>query len=136
MSTWLHQLSVPFLALVVLAATYLVAGLIYLVVMGLATGERARWFKAFSPGMLSPLGIVFGLLTVFVASGVWSDFDRAHVAVHREASSLRAVVLLSGAFPPDTRAQLQALVGRHIQEAVTQEWPAMAERRASLKIAS
>ena len=134
MSNWLHQLPVPVLALVVLGATYLVAGLIYAAVVALAAGERARWFKAFSPGMLSPLGILFGLLIVFVASQVWSDFDRAHLAVHREASALRAVVLLTGALPPDPRAHLQALVGRHIQDAVTQEWPAMAERHASLRM--
>src|SRR5262249_44953104 len=43
-----------------------------------------------------------------------------------------AVVLLSGAFPPEPRAQLQGLVGRHIQDAVTHEWPAMAGHHVTL----
>src|SRR5262249_15802655 len=119
MNDWLHNLPVPWLALVVLGITYLIAGLIYLIVMALAAGERARWFKGFSPGMLPPLGILFALLAAFVASQVWSDFEHANVAVQREASELRAVVLLTSAFPPETRAHLQALVARHIENTVT-----------------
>ena len=134
MSNWLHNLPVPWLSLVVFGTTFLIAGLIYLIVMALATDERARWFKGFSPGMLPPLGILFALLAAFVASQVWNDFEQANVAVQREASALRAVVLLTSAFPPETRAHLQALVGRHIENTVAQEWPDMAARQASLKM--
>jgi len=128
------QPAVPWLTLVVFGTTYLVAGLIYLIVMALATGERSRWFKGFSPGMLPPLGILFALLAAFVASQVWGDFEHANVAVQREASALRAVVLVTSAFPPEARAHLQALVGRHIENAMAQEWPDMAARHASLKM--
>src|SRR5262245_65606873 len=76
MSDWIHNLPVPWLSLLVFAVTFLVTGLIYVAVMALATGERARTFKAMSPGMLPPLGILFGLLIAFVASQVWGDFDR------------------------------------------------------------
>jgi hypothetical protein len=68
MSDWLHNLPVAWMALVVFGATYLVAAAIYAVVMGLAVGERARSFKAFSPGMLPPLGILFGLFVAFTAA--------------------------------------------------------------------
>src|SRR5262245_61819100 len=132
MNNWIHNLPVFWLTVLVFGATFIVAGIIYVVVMALATGERARTFKAMSSGMLPPLGILFGLLIAFVASQVWGDFDRAKLAVHREASALRAVVLLSGAFPPEPRAQLQGLVGRHIQDAVTHEWPAMAGHHVTL----
>jgi Protein of unknown function (DUF4239) len=136
MSDWLHNLPVPWLTVVVFGATCLGVGFILLVVMALATGKRARWFKGFSPGMLSPLGILFGLLIAFVASQVWSDFDRANNAVYHEASALRTVMLLTGAFPAEHGGHLQALVRRHIQETVTQEWPAMASHQASLKMTS
>ena len=61
MTDWLHDLSVLWLALVVVAATLLVTAAICLVVLGLATGERGRAFKAVSPGLLPPLGVVFAL---------------------------------------------------------------------------
>ncbi len=69
----------------------------------------------------------------FLATQVWTDQQRAHDAVDREASALRAVVLLSARFPAPTEQQLRALVGRHIQEAATVEWPAMATQSLELK---
>jgi hypothetical protein len=46
---------------------------------------------------------------------VWSDSDRANAAVDREASALRAVVVLAAAFPGVPESQLRALVRRHIE---------------------
>jgi Protein of unknown function (DUF4239) len=132
MIDWLHNLPLGWMALVVFVVTYLVAAGIYWLVMALAVGERARAFKAISPGMLPPLGIIFGLLVAFIAAQVWGDLDRAHAAVNREASALRAIVLLAASFPGEPETRLRALVHRQIEDAVTQEWPAMARRRATL----
>jgi hypothetical protein len=132
---WLYNLPVGGMALVVFGGTYLCAGVIYWVVTALAVGERARAFKGISPGMLPPLGIIFGLLVAFVAAQVWGDVERAKTAVNREASALRAVILLTGSFPGEPETRLQALVRRHITEAVTKEWPTMARQRATLTIA-
>ena len=92
---WFEHLPIGWMSLVVFAVIYLVAGGIYWLVIALAVGERARAFKAISPGMLPPLGIIFGLLVAFMAAQVWGDLDRAHAAVNREASALRAIVLLA-----------------------------------------
>jgi len=134
MSDWLHNLPVVWIALVVFGATYLVTALIYAVVMVLAAGERARAFKAVSPGMLPPLGILFGLFVAFTAAQVWNDTDRANTAVIREASALRAVVILAASFPGEPEAHLRSLIRRHIEEAATQEWPMMARHTATLTI--
>lgn len=91
---WLLNLPVVWMAVVILTALYAVAGVIYVVATRLAVGERARAFKAVSPGMLPPLAIVFALLVGFLAAQVWSDADRAGTAVNREASALRVAVLL------------------------------------------
>jgi len=94
MSDWLHNLPVLWMALVVFGVTYLIAASIYAGVNALAVGERARAFKAVSPGILSPMGIVFGLYLAFTAAQVWGDIDRANAAVNREASALSAIVIL------------------------------------------
>jgi hypothetical protein len=120
------------MALVVFAITYLVAGIVNFVVTRLAVNERAKTFKALSPGMLPPLGILFALLVGFIAVEVWSNFDRAKAAVATEASALRAIVLLAGALPEEQRTRIYGLVNRHIEEAVQREWPAMAEQSADL----
>jgi hypothetical protein len=120
------------MALVVFLATALVAMAIYVGVLALATGDRAQAFKAVLPAVLTPLAVVFGLLVGFLAAQVWSEADRASAAVIREASALRTIVVLAGSFPKEREAHIRAFVRRHIQEAVSQEWPAMARQRATL----
>ena len=132
MIEWLYNLPVVLMALTIFAVTYALAGGIYWVVARLAIDDRARAFKALSPGMLPPLGIIFGLLVAFVATQVWSDFDKARNAVASEASALRGMILLASNFSADEEASLRALVGRHINAAVREEWPAMAGKYASL----
>jgi hypothetical protein len=136
MNDWLHNLSLKWMALVIFAIVYLAAGAIFAIIMLLAKGERAHIFKRVSPGLLSPLGTVFGLLVVFSIFQVWGDFDRARMAVDREASAVRTVVLLAASFPGEPETQIRNLVRRHIDEAVGAEWPAMAKRAASLKVAA
>jgi hypothetical protein len=132
MPDWLHALSVPGLAAVVFAGTAVVAAAIYVTVISLATGERARAFGSVSPGLLPPMGIVFALLVGFLAAQVWGAGDRAATAVSEEASSLRAIVLLSAEFPGGTEARMRSLVHQHVQDAVTREWPQMAGHGATL----
>ena len=132
MGNWLLNLPLFWMAVVVLAATYLVTAGIYWVVIELAVGDRARSFKAVSPGMLPPLGILFALLVGFIAVEVWNNFDKAKLAVATEASALRAVVLLAGNFPDEQKMRIYALIDRHIEESINREWPAMAHRRATL----
>jgi hypothetical protein len=131
---WLVNLPIVGLAVAVLAASYTLAGVTYLLVTRFATGERTRAFKAISPGMLPPLAVVFALLVGFLAAQVWSDADRASTAVNREASALRAAVLLSEQFPGESQAQLRVLIRGHIRDAVTDEWPAMARHGATLTL--
>jgi hypothetical protein len=132
MNNWIHSLSIVWMAVVVFAGAYVVAAAIYLVVVGFAPEALVRRCAGVSAGLLSPLGNIFGLLVAFLVAQVWSDLDRANAAVNHEASALRAVVLLSRTFPggPDTR--MRALIARHIRDARDVEWPAMANRSATL----
>src|SRR6476469_9114516 len=132
MGYWLLNLPVPWMALVIFLITYLIAGSIGFVVATLAVNERAKGFKAVSPGILPPLGILFALLVGFIAVEVWANYDRAKAAVATEASALRAVVLLVGAFPDEQRMSTYALVNRHIDESVNKEWPEMVQQRMTL----
>jgi hypothetical protein len=133
MSDWIHSLPIPWMAVVIFGITYLVAAILHVVIQSLAVGDRGRAFKAVSPGLLPPIGIIFGLLVAFIAAQVWGDLDRAYTAVNREASALRDVVILAENFPGET-ARLRGLIRQHIQEVLTQEWPAMAQRRATIRI--
>ena len=135
MSDWLHELPLWLMTLVVFAATYLATFVIHRAIAALAVGERARAFKAVSPGMLSPLGVIFGLFVAFTAAQVWNDSDRASTAVSREASALRAAVLLAAGLPAEQEARLRGLLRQYVEQAVNMEWPMMAHQAASLRTA-
>ena len=135
MGDWLLNLPVPWMGVVIIGATLALTGALHVIVSRLATGDRLRAFKAISPGILPPLSVIFALLVGFLAAQVWNDFDRAGTAVNHEASALRAVVLVTAAFPGDTETRMRTLVHGYIQDAVTKEWPAMARQDASLAIA-
>ena len=134
MNDWLHNLPIVWMALLVFGLTALVTAAIYVVVIGLSVGERARSFKAVSPGLLPPLGILFALFTAFATSQVWSDNDKANSAVDHEASALRSVVILAAAFPGESETRLRSLIRSYVADAITQEWPMMAHDAASLQI--
>jgi len=136
MNDWLHNLALPWMAVVVFGGTFLVAGAIHFVVGALAVGDRTRAFKAVSPGMLPPLGILFGLFVAFTAAQVWNDTERANAAVNREASSLRSVLVLASSFPGESESQLKGLVSRYVQEVAGNEWPKLAEHRISLSVSA
>ena len=134
MGEWLQDLPVGWMAFAVFSLTYLVSWAILELVMRLASAGRLRALKGVSPGLLPPLGVVFGLFVAFVASQVWSDIDRARAAVNREASSLSTVIFLAASFPGEPELRLRDLTRRHIEEAVKYEWPMMAKRSGSLMI--
>ena len=82
MTDWVQNLSLAGLIVVVVAVTFLSSLAVYVVVMRLAVGNRREAFKALSPGMLPPLGLLFGLLVGFLAAQVWSDAGSAQAAVN------------------------------------------------------
>ena len=132
MADWFLNLPVTWMGLTVFVATFLIAYGVYLVVTRLAETEWAQDFKAESPGVLPVLGVLFALLVGFIAVEVWNTFDRAKTAVATEASALRAVVLLAGNFPEEQKTRIDALINRHIEVAIHQEWPEMAHQQATL----
>lgn len=97
MGDWIHALPLSWMAILIFSGTFLSAAAIYFVVQSLAVGDRLRAFESVSPGLLPPLGIIFGLLVAFLAVQAWDDINRAHAAVNREASALRAVVIIPAA---------------------------------------
>lgn len=126
---WLSNLSLVAMTLAVFGVAYFLAAAIFVVVMRLATGERADAFKALSPAMLSPLGGVFGLLLVFSADPVWKNYGEAKQHIGAEATSLRDALILSKGLPRETDAKLHHLIRAYVRSAVEREWPAMAEKR-------
>ncbi|WP_109477104.1 DUF4239 domain-containing protein [Paraburkholderia sp. C35] len=133
-STWLHSLPLGLMALATFALTFLVGAVIHVVTGWLAASRHGRAYRAISPGLLSPLGVIFGLFIAFTAAQVWNDTERANIAVDTEAGALRSVVVMSAVFPEDAQKQLRALIHDYIEYTTSTEWPMMGQGSATLKI--
>jgi multisubunit Na+/H+ antiporter MnhB subunit len=134
MNDWLHNLPIVWMALLIFGLTALVTAAIYVVVNVLAVGERARSFKAVSPGLLPPLGILFALFIAFTATQVWNDNEKASAVVDREASALGTVVILAATFPGEPETRLRNLIRSYVADSVAQEWSMMSHRTATLQV--
>jgi hypothetical protein len=102
-SDWLLNLPVVWMAVIVFAVHISLRG------QHLLGGDQARGKRSdagIQGGLArnaTTIGILFALLVGFIAVEVWSNFDKAKVAVASEASALRAVVLLAGTFPEEQK---------------------------------
>jgi hypothetical protein len=133
LSDWLHNLPVAWMAVVFFSCGYLTVAVIYAVVVEFPTSLLVR-ARAFTAGMLSPLGTLFALFVVFTAAQVWNDTDRATAAVAQEAGALRNTLVLATVFPAESRRRLETLIHNHIEDAANKEWPMMARQTATLEI--
>ncbi|KAK46635.1 hypothetical protein BG58_08790 [Caballeronia jiangsuensis] len=133
-STWLHNLPLWEMTLVVFGVVGIAGAAIHFVAGRLAASAHRRSFIALSPGLLSPIGVIFGLLIAFTAAQVWNDTSQANAAVDTEAGALRSVVVLSAVFPEDAQAQLRKLVREYIEYTATTEWTSMSQGAVTLKI--
>jgi hypothetical protein len=132
--SWLAGASLALLTAMVFLAVFLAAAVVLAVLYLLRRAGHVSALGPLSPGLLSPLGLIFGLLVGFLVADVWADRDQAAGAVSQEASALRDIDLLSSAFPAQ-QPQIRELLRGQIDEYVTTEWPDMADGQATLTLA-
>jgi hypothetical protein len=123
------------MGLAVFGACYLAALIVYVAVMRLARPD-GRAFSALKEGLLTPLGVIFGLSLAFMGAEVREDFERAKQVVVTEANALDTALRLAQNFPAEDAAKIRAFVNEHVETAVRDEWPNMADRSETLPASS
>jgi len=78
LATRFFDLPVIWMAVVIFATTYVIAAAVFWCATRFWDNKRGHLPDR---GMLSPIGVVFGLLVVFTAAQVWGDLERASNAV-------------------------------------------------------
>ena len=129
---WLESQSTEMIALVVFGFIYLAAAITFLVVVRASRASVKEELRTVTPGVLSPLGAILGIMIAFLAARVWANVDRAEEYVTQEISALRQAALIVKSLPPDVRDRFQAGIKEHLKFIVFDEWPAMSEERATL----
>jgi hypothetical protein len=133
-SSWIESLPTPVTAAVVFGFVYLAAAAVFLLAAWASRLPVGKHVGSLTPATLSPLGTILGILIVFLAARVWANVDRAHEYVSHEVSSLREAALIVNSLPPGVDEQVRAALKAHVQFILSEEWPAMADHRADLKL--
>lgn len=121
------------IVLVVFAAIYLLAAIIFVAAGATSQRRMALEWKATSPAMLTPVSVIAGLLIAFLASRVWANLDHANSYVANEATAIHEALMLADALPAGPRTALHDTMRNYRQYVETEDWPAMAAGRASLR---
>jgi hypothetical protein len=132
MLLWIESRPTSIIALIVFGAAYLSAALMFWVAVLLSRRPIAKALQPVTPGVLSPVGTILGILIAFLAVRVWANLDHAQEQIGREVTALREVVMLANSLPADVRARVREAIGKHLEAVVSEDWPAMAEARISL----
>jgi hypothetical protein len=131
---WIEAQSTAVIALFVFGLTYVLAATVFCLATILSRRSVAQDLKAVvAVTLTTPLGVILGLLIVFLAARVWANLERANQYVGQEAGALRETVLLADALPPDVRTRVREAVQRHLRLIESEEWPAMASGQATLQ---
>jgi hypothetical protein len=133
MILWIEQQPSGLIFLIVFSLTYLTAAVVFLIVTLVSRASIGEDLRSVTPGILSPMGAILGILIAFLAARVWANVDRAEEYVTQEISALRQAGLIVKALPPAVQDRFRAGIKGHLEFVVDNEWPAMAEDRATLR---
>jgi hypothetical protein len=134
MTSWIESQSSPVIAAIVFGLVYFAAAVIFLLAAWASRLPIGKQAGSLTPSLLAPLGTILGILIVFLAARVWANLDRAHEYVIHEVSALREAALITKALPPSVGEQVHADLKGHVEFLLSEEWPAMGDRRADLKL--
>lgn len=71
------------------------------------------------------LSTSYAVITAFMLSGVWQDYQSAETNTELEANSLILLHRLADGLPTSSCSQLKSLTHRYAESMITDEWPAM-----------
>jgi hypothetical protein len=134
MLSWLESQETLVIALIVFAFCYLLAALIFVGLALLARTPIAGALHVTTPAMLTPLGVILGLVIAFLAARVWANVDHAHGYVSEEASGLRQAILMSAVLPSDTRDALRKEIQNYLRFVDQVDWPAMLRGQEEIRL--
>ena len=86
-----------------------------------------------TPTLLTPLGVILGLLLVFLSSRVWTNVDRANTAASQEAAAVQELRRVADELPPVVADSIREGVRVYLKWVQQEDWPSMISGNGSLR---
>lgn len=123
--------------------TWLIAVIILVGLPVLAGGIQAllrRWAPQMRKGdhndvagfLVAVIGVTYAVIAAFTVIALWESFSEARGTSITEAGTLGDLVVASGAFGPDTEAEMRALATTYIETVRDEEWDSMVHGEENL----
>jgi hypothetical protein len=100
---WIGSQTPAVIASIIFAICYTAAAVIFATLRILARTRFAQGVQEITPAMVTPIGVIGGLLIAFLAARVWSNVDHADAYVVQEANAVREMDRLADELPGPVR---------------------------------
>jgi hypothetical protein len=134
MISWLESQPVPVIVVVGYMTCFSMATAIFFVGWLLSRTRFADDLSFVTPSLLTPLGVILGLLLVFLSSRVWTNVDRASMAASQEATAVQELRRLADELPPEVADAIRDGVRDYLRWVEQDDWPSMMAGSGSLRV--
>jgi hypothetical protein len=110
--TWIESHSLPVVAILGGGFVFALAALVFALATAVSSTRLGEHLQFVSPPLVTPLGVILGLLLAFLAARVWTNVDRGNAFVEQEASAIRELVRVADDLPPALGAEIRKGVRR------------------------
>ena len=132
MISWLESQSVPVIVAIGYMFCFLMAAATFIVGWLLSRTKFADDLSFITPTLLTPLGVILGLLLVFLSSRVWTNVDRANMAASHETTAIQELRRLADELPPAVADPIRDGVGVYFKWVQQDDWPSMMSGNGSI----
>ena len=134
MISWLESQPVPVIVVLGYMLCFSMAAAIFIVGWLLSRTRFADDLSFITPTLLTPLGVILGLLLVFLSSRVWTNVDRASIAASQEATAVQELRRVADELPPAVADPIRDGVGVYLKWVQQDDWPSMMSGNGSLRV--
>src|SRR5262245_61123132 len=135
-SFWIASLPLWLAALLVIALPSLLALLGPVLIRRKISLERLAANNEVAGFKYATVAVSYVVLLAFVVIIAWESYKDAEEFTHREAAALVTIYRLAGGLPEATRRTVREHVLAYTQSVIDEEWPALAEGKASTQEAT
>ena len=134
MILWLESQPVPVIVVIGYMLCFSMAAAIFIVGWLLSLTKFADDLSFITPALLTPLGVILGLLLVFLSSRVWTNVDRANIAASQEAGAVQELRRVADELPPAVGVPIRDGVGTYLKWVQQDDWPSMMSGNGSVGV--
>jgi hypothetical protein len=133
MISWLE--SQPVLVIVVIGYMFCfaLAAACFIVGRLLSRTKFADDLSFVTPTLLTPMGVILGLLVAFLSSRVWINVDRANLAASEEATEILELRRVADELPPVVAGPIRDGARAYLTWVQQDDWPSMLSGNGSLR---